>query len=106
MPGVEGGRDDRAAVAALLGLEPKRVWALGPERKAGSGGDGDGTEHASNVLVDATHGIDNLHVIRDLVVAAFYEVPGGGGIGGVCRGGVWGWCVGGVWGLGTPTHHP
>jgi hypothetical protein len=71
--GVEGGRDDRAAVAGLLGVEPKRVWALGPERKSG-GSDGDGSEHATNVLVDCTHGIDNLHVIKDLVVAAFYEV--------------------------------
>jgi elongation factor 2 len=71
---VEGGRDNRTAVAALLGLDPRRVWALGPERKSGGVSEGDGSECATNVLVDCTHGIDNMHVIKDLVVAAFFEV--------------------------------
>ena len=66
----ESRKDDRTALATLLGVEAKRLWAVGPERRGGSSGD----DEPTNVLVDCTHGLDNLHTIKDLVIAAFHEV--------------------------------
>lgn len=62
---------ERVAFASALGVDPKRLWAVGPEQKSSSDSSTDGP---TNALVDGTHGLDSLHLIKDLVIAAFYEV--------------------------------
>ncbi len=50
-----------------MGVDVRRVWAVGPDN--GTRGDA-----PTNVLVDCTHGLDNLHTIKEHVVAAFQEL--------------------------------
>ena len=53
--------------------EARKVWAIGPSDRA-SATMGSDTEMPTNILVDLSHGVDNLHLIKDHIIAAFQQV--------------------------------